>query len=114
MTHSNTRKRPIRRRTLLGAGISAVAVSFIPRISAAEDMLDPADPAASALGYAEDATAVDTVKYPQRAGDAGKNQFCDTCALYTGADGEQSGPCNIFPGKTVAAKGWCVAFAAKP
>lgn len=30
--------------------------------------------------------------------------------LYQGKKGSASGPCGAFPGKQVAAKGWCNAF----
>ena len=58
-----------------------------------------------------DATTVDTAKFPKRAGDAGATQFCDNCQLYQG--GDEWGPCSIFPGKAVAAKGWCNAWVPK-
>jgi hypothetical protein len=33
---------------------------------------------------------------------------------YTGKAGAASGPCNIFPGKDVAAAGWCKVWVLKP
>ena len=79
--------------------------SDLPKV--AED-----DPSAAALGYLEDTTKVDAAKYPAHGGDVSK--MCVSCALYTGKDGDDYGPCAIFPGKSVAAKGWCTAYAPKP
>lgn len=70
-----------------------------PRVS--ED-----DPSAAALKYVHDATKADAA---QRAGD----RFCDNCQLYSGKPDDEWGPCAIFPGKVVAGKGWCTAWAAR-
>lgn len=103
------------RRRVIKAGAACLAVSFVGIAPLrAEDQLDEADPTAMALGYKHDASAVDVEKFPRRAGDEGAAMFCDTCALYTGAENEEWGPCAIFPGKVVAAKGWCNSFAPKP
>ena len=40
-------------------------------------------------------------------------QACANCKLVQGADADAWRPCSIFPGKTVNAKGWCAAYAAK-
>jgi hypothetical protein len=63
----------------------------------AQAMVDPADPQAKALQYTAESTM------------AGKQ--CSNCALYQG--GADAGGCGIFPGKKVAAKGWCSAWAKK-
>lgn len=71
--------------------------------------LAESDPQAQALSYIADASTVDAGKFPQySAGNA-----CSNCALYTGADGSENGPCSIFPGKLVSAKGWCSVYAPK-
>lgn len=72
-------------------------------------MVNEKDAQAMSLGYAADTTKVDAKKYPKHAA----TQLCSNCALYTGKAGEASGPCGIFPGKQVAAKGWCSAWAKK-
>ena len=72
--------------------------------------LEETDPVAMALGYKEDTNKVDATKYPQHKPD----QKCSVCALYTGKDGESSGPCSAFGGKIATAGGWCAAFAKKP
>lgn len=75
----------------------------------AAPMVNEKDAQAMSLGYAADTTKVDAKKYPKHAA----TQLCSNCALYTGKAGEASGPCGIFPGKHVAAKGWCSAWAKK-
>lgn len=66
-------------------------------------MVDPADPAASALGYVSDAT---TTKDPKHVAGAA----CANCALFGGKAGDASGPCPLYPGKQVSEKGWCTAY----
>lgn len=67
------------------------------------------DPTAVALGYKHDATKVDAKKFPSHK----PGQNCAGCKLIQGKDGDAWRPCSIFPGKTVAAAGWCAAFAPK-
>ena len=38
---------------------------------------------------------------------------CANCMLYKGAAGQAYGPCTLFPQYSVAAKGWCSAWAKK-
>lgn len=72
-------------------------------------MVNEKDAQAVSLGYAADTTKVDAKKYAKHTA----TQMCSNCALYTGKAGEASGPCGIFPGKQVASKGWCSAYAKK-
>ena len=81
-----------------------------PAPEAAGPMLDEKDLAAVALGYVSDTSRADKAKYPQHAPD----QVCSGCVQYAGAAGAEAGPCKIFPGKQVAAKGWCVSYLKKP
>lgn len=81
-----------------------------PPETGAGPMLDEADAAAVALGYVADTTRADKTKYPKHATD----QACVNCALYQGTAGAESGPCPLFPGKQVAAKGWCSSYVKKP
>ena len=92
----------------LCAGLAATAVA-VP-VSWAEDLpkLDPAGPQASALGYTEDASGVDTGKYANYV--AGSD--CSNCVQYQG--GDEWGECLIFPGNLVNAKGWCMVWVKKP
>lgn len=78
--------------------------------SAALPHLAVDDPTAKALGYVEDAAAID----PAKEAAYKKGSTCATCTLYQTAQAEGGyAPCTIFPGKAVAAKGWCRAFVAK-
>ncbi len=74
----------------------------LPRLS-----LD--DPQAKALGYVHDATTVDKAAQPRYE----PGQACKNCALFTGGD-QPWGGCGLFVGKSVAAAGWCSAYAPKP
>lgn len=64
------------------------------------------NPQAKALSYAEKTTGL---KHP--AFKAGSN--CANCTFYKGAAGAAAGPCQLFPQHSVAAKGWCSAWAKK-
>lgn len=56
--------------------------------------------AARMLAYVHDASAIDVAKR------GGSNRTCATCVFYTeGSDGW--GPCTLFPGESVSARGWC-------
>ena len=68
------------------------------------------DPQAKALSYVEDATSIDSAKQPRyQAG-----QACSNCALFQDSNGAEWAGCSIFPGKLVAAAGWCSVYAPKP
>ena len=45
---------------------------------------------------------------PHKAG-----QDCSNCMHYQGKAGEAYGPCALFPGLDVDAKGWCAGYAVK-
>ena len=85
----------------------AVLANVMPSIARAEDLphLTLDDPAAKALNYTEDNTKAPA---PHVAG-----QDCSNCNFYTGA-ATGYGPCQLFAGKSVAAKGWCAGYAKKP
>lgn len=72
-------------------------------------MLDPADPAAVALGYVAVASKADTAKYKNYVA----GSLCSNCALYGGKAGDAAGPCPLFPGKQVSAAGWSSAYVKK-
>ena len=71
--------------------------------------LDEKDPQAVGLGYAHDASKVDTKKWPKYA----KGQVCANCALFQAKGSDPWGGCPLFGTKQVAAKGWCNAWAKK-
>jgi hypothetical protein len=92
----------------VAAGGSALALAKVAHAQGAP-MVNEKDGQAVALGYAADSTKVDAKKFPKHAA----TQLCSNCALYSGKAGDAAGPCGIFPGKQVAAKGWCSAYAKK-
>ena len=85
----------------LMAGAMAPAIGLLANSAAfAENaMLDPSDPQAQGLGY--------VAKSPNA------GQTCANCGQYKGAAGASKGPCQIFPGKDVAAAGYCKAWVKK-
>jgi len=76
---------------------------------AAMPHLDEGDPQAQALGYKHDAAKVDKKKFTNYQ----QGQVCSNCQHFTGKSGEEWGPCAIFPGKQVNARGWCSAWQKK-
>jgi hypothetical protein len=70
-------------------------------------MLDEKDPQALALGYVDDASRSDQVKFNNYV----PGHQCSNCANFLGAEGDKTGGCKIFPEKRVTAQGWCTAWA---
>jgi high potential iron-sulfur protein len=108
-------QRTISRRAILKGGL--IAGTLVPAFglmgegiaASALPALDTKDPTANALGYLDDTTKVDASANPTHKAD----QRCDTCAQFIALAGEARGTCNIFPGKTVANKGWCKTWSKK-
>ncbi len=102
-----------RRRFLATVAVAVPAGAVLMNAATAADLphLDVSDPSAKALLYTPDATKVDT-KNPAAARYAA-GQTCANCQVIQGKDGEAHRPCAIFPGKLVAAAGWCSAWAKK-
>lgn len=101
-----------RRTFLVRAATAAVAVPLgirlIDRPAFAQDLPAlPADNAqAKALSYVE---TTEGLAHPSfKAG-----SDCTNCQFYTGKAGDARGPCTLFPGFSVNAKGWCSAWAKK-
>ena len=67
------------------------------------------DPMAQAMKYTHDASTVD----PAARNNPAPEQNCANCALVQGSDGDEWRPCQIFPGKVVAAAGWCSVWSPK-
>jgi hypothetical protein len=65
---------------------------------------------AKSLSYVEDATSIDGTKQPRYQ----SGQACSNCALFQKQDDPAWGGCSIFPGKLVAAAGWCSVYAPRP
>lgn len=101
--------------------VSAALNSFIPNDVKADPTtaVDAASAKAVSFGYSEDATKVDTVKFPKRAGEAGAKQYCDNCQLFlkggltVAGKTDTYGVCSLFQEGLVAGKGWCNMWVAK-
>ena len=95
----STEKHQVSRRSLL-KGLAAIPVFAVVgyHAGARAEMVSADDPTAKALHYTGQST------------EAGKS--CGNCALYQGGTAA-TGPCPIFPGKEVAATGWCSSYVAK-
>ena len=103
----------IARRKFLQLSAVAAAGYFVQpgREARAADLphLATDDPMAMAMKYTHDASTVDAASRPNPAAD----QNCANWALVQGNDGDAWRPCQIFPGKAVAANGWCSVWAPK-
>jgi len=69
--------------------------------------LEETDPIALALGYKNDASQVDTKKFPTFV----PGHVCAGCQFYQGT--AALGACSAVGGKLVAANGWCAAWVKK-
>ncbi len=94
------------RRTFIAITPACIGMLVAPRVAQAQAAVDEKDPQASALGFVTDSSKVDTKKYPKHSND----QLCSNCQLYTAGAAAATGPCSIFAGKSVPAKGWCSAW----
>ncbi|MFT5572789.1 MAG: hypothetical protein ACI9FR_001713 [Cryomorphaceae bacterium] len=100
---------PNRRNFVKVAAASLAAIPVFANAQTLEERLAEDDPTAMALSYKEKSTEVDSAKHANH----NDTQLCSNCSLYTGG-ADPWGGCAIFPGKLVAADGWCAAYAAKP
>jgi len=110
---STSNVNPSRRRFVVSTGgaIGAAALAgVLSRTAQAADLphVVPTDGPATALAYTEDATTSKNAKYV--AGSA-----CLTCNFYQARGTTAAyGPCLLFPGKAVNAKGWCMSYVKAP
>ena len=97
---SNARRKFLRRAAaaIVAGPLAHTAVQ--PALADAHERVDPDGPQAKALSYVHQSTNADTV--------------CANCGLYSGVAEAAWGPCAIFPGKQVAAAGWCSAWVRQP
>jgi hypothetical protein len=86
-------------------GLSVARASDLPHVDEATD------PTAIALKYKHDATQADRAA-AARPGLPPEEQICANCQFVLG-EGDWVG-CTLFPGKAVAAQGWCMSWAPKP
>ena len=101
-----------RRQFMQLSAVAAAGLVVSPgREANAQDMprIEESDPVAQSLKYTHDASSVD----PASRANPAAEQNCANCALIQGADGDEWRPCQIFPGKAVAAAGWCTVWAPK-
>ena len=101
-----------RRKFIQLSALAAAGALAVPgRKVFAQDLpkLSEDDPMAKNMKYVHDASKVDPASRPNPAAE----QNCANCALIAGNDGDAWRPCNIFPGKVVAADGWCQVWAPK-
>ncbi len=93
-----------RRHLLKSVAIAAPLLGGRPRSSTAADapLISENDPAAKAVKYVDDA---------KKAKAAAPGNTCANCGLYQGKEGAKIGPCQILPGKSVTAAGWCSSWA---
>ena len=99
-------KKIARRKFIQLSAAAAAGAMVVPAGRArAEELprLSEDDPTAVAMKYVHDASTVESVS----------DQDCANCALIQGNDGDEWRPCPIFPGKSVAAAGWCSVWAPK-
>jgi hypothetical protein len=109
MASNPTMPNPSRRRFFATAatGLGGIFVAgALPQLAFADELphLTLDDPTGKALNYTEDASKAPA---PHQAG-----QNCANCNFYQGT-ATGYGPCQLFPGKAVNAKGWCSGYAKK-
>jgi hypothetical protein len=105
ISHSLSR-RAVVKSLALGA---AVAAALPSRGADTEQKVDIHDPAAVKLGYVENASQVDSKKFPRFV--PGSN--CENCMLLQGKPGNNYRPCSLFSGKLVSISGWCSGWTAE-
>jgi hypothetical protein len=109
MSETKYPRRTVLKGALLGVAAIPVAALVGDRAEAAV-ILDVNDPQAKSLGYVEDASKVDPKANPNYK----PGQICANCMQAQVKAGEKHIPCNIFPGKLVAADGWCKVWVKRP
>ena len=96
-------RRSLLRSVAAGAALASFTALRPGAARAAEGpLISESDPVAKAVKYVDDAKNAKAAK---------PGNTCANCALYQGKDGAKSGPCQIFPGKSVTAAGWCSSWA---
>ena len=104
-----TFKASITRRVFMVKTVAASCATWSVLSARAQTMLLESDAPAKTLGYKVDTSKIDKKQQPRYE----VGQICSNCILYQGAANASSGGCPLFPGKQVAAKGWCSAYAKK-
>jgi len=102
---SPTSRRRFIKISVTGLAAAPIANLVLSGTARAVDTVSESDPTAKSLSYVTDATKATNRK------DA--SAVCAGCALYSGNPGAADGPCSLFGGKLVSAKGWCTAWVKK-
>ncbi len=107
MTHhaADTKRRRFIKLSVTGLAAAPFANALFNGSARAAEMVSESDPMAVALKYKMDATKAPERKDP--------TAFCSNCNFYTGKAGDANGPCTLFGGKLVTAKGWCASWVKK-
>jgi hypothetical protein len=84
---------------LSGTSLIGLTIGGVALRANAQEKLAVDDPTAVALKYVHESKV--------------EGAYCDNCMYIQGEDGKDWRPCAIFPGKVVAAKGWCSAWMKK-
>jgi High potential iron-sulfur protein len=97
-------RRRLLQRLALGLSLAPLAAGVVRAApaAAAAPPLQVSSPEAKAVNYVENA---------KQAKGATPGSTCANCGLYQGANGSTQGPCQLFPGKSVKAAGWCSSWA---
>jgi hypothetical protein len=90
----------------LAAGASALTMARLVSAEEPKGELPPDDAYAKAMGFVVDTNDADSAKYPKHSPD----QSCAKCQLWSGAEGDDLGPCSFFGGRLVPSTGWCRNF----
>lgn len=110
--HKNQTAPAATRRSFVGRSVGGVCVlALLPAGAlAAPPRAEESDETSVQLGYKHDTKNVDAKKYPKHT----VTQQCVNCAMWQGSATDPWAGCAMFGRKQIAAKGWCLAWAAKP
>ena len=102
---------------MMMGGLAAVPLMNLVGMAAAQaeelPHVDEADPTAVALKYKHDAAASER-EATARPGKPAAEQTCANCQFQIPAAEGEWVPCQLFPGKAVAAAGWCASWTLRP
>ena len=84
---------------LSGTSLIGLTLGGVALRASAQEKLAADDPTAVALKYTHKSEV--------------EGAYCENCMYIQGEAGAEWRPCAIFPGKVVAAKGWCSAWMKK-
>ena len=102
---ADTNRRRFVKLTVTGLAATPFASALFSGSAEAVDTVSESDPTAVALKYKADATKATDRK--------DTTALCSNCNFYSGKAGDANGPCAVFGGKLVTAKGWCSSWVKK-